>query len=132
MCRVPAPTHAGGVVVRDSPSGPQYLVVQARRAPDVWVLPKGHIENDETAEDAAVREVAEEAGCSATVIESIGAIRFNEVRVAFFLMKYQGDVPRTESRKVFWGPYEQARARLSFRNTQDILARAHAAVSLRR
>jgi 8-oxo-dGTP pyrophosphatase MutT (NUDIX family) len=127
MSGLPAPTHAGGVVVRDSPSGPLYLIVEARREPGVWVLPKGHINDGETPEEAAVREVEEEAGCHATIVEPIGAIRFGDTRVAFFLMKYQHDVPRTESRGLFWGAYDQARERLSFGDTQALLARVHAA-----
>ena len=49
-------THAGGIVYRDVGSGPEYLIVRARRDPSAWVLPKGHIERGETAEEAAVRD----------------------------------------------------------------------------
>ena len=57
------PTHAGGVVAREAGGERRYLLVRASRDPG-WVLPKGHIERGETPEQAAVREVAEEAGIS--------------------------------------------------------------------
>jgi 8-oxo-dGTP pyrophosphatase MutT (NUDIX family) len=132
MSRQPAPTHAGGVVVRDSVSGPEYLIVEARRAPGTWVLPKGHIEKGETPEEAATREVEEEAGCRASIVRPLGTLNFGEARVAVFLMRHQREVARSETRQVFWGPYEQARKRLSFKDTQELLARAHAAFNERR
>ena len=42
----------------------------------LWSLPKGHIEAGETAEQAAVREVAEETGISGEVIGELGHHRF--------------------------------------------------------
>jgi 8-oxo-dGTP pyrophosphatase MutT (NUDIX family) len=131
MARQPAPTHAGGIVVRDSPSGPEYLIVEARREPGIWVLPKGHIEKAETPEAAAIREVEEEAGCKATILAPLGTLHFDDTRVVMFLMKHRKTVPRKETRKVFWGSYEQARKRLSFQDTRDLLGRAHAAAARR-
>lgn len=52
---------AGGVVF--DPGG-RVLVIRHRNGS--WVFPKGHIEQGETATDAAVREVEEEAGVDAT------------------------------------------------------------------
>ncbi len=129
MLKGRAPTHAGGVVVRQSPSGPQYLIVEANSNPGVWVLPKGRIEQGETPEEAAVREVEEEAGCRAAIVKPVGSIEFNSTSVAFYLMRYEGDVPRDEDREIFWGSYEKARRRLSFEDTREILSRAHALVA---
>jgi 8-oxo-dGTP pyrophosphatase MutT (NUDIX family) len=78
-----------------------------------------------------VREVEEEAGCRAAVVTLVGFIEFNSVRVAFFLMHYERDVPPDEDRDLFWGSYEQVLRRLSFEDTRDILTRAHALVSSR-
>jgi 8-oxo-dGTP pyrophosphatase MutT (NUDIX family) len=131
MARQPAPTHAGGIVVRDSPSGLEYLIVEASREPGIWVLPKGHIEQGETQQEAAVREVEEEAGSRAEVMRRLGTMQFDDTRVAVFLMKHRKSVATKEKRQLFWGSYEQARKRLSFKDTQDMLARAHDAVTRR-
>jgi 8-oxo-dGTP pyrophosphatase MutT (NUDIX family) len=124
-----AHTHAGGVVHRDSPNGPEYLIVRARRDPSAWVLPKGHIEPGETPEDAAVREVEEEAGCRAAVVAPLGRLAFGGVRTQFYLMRFEREVEALESREIYWGPVDEARRRLTFADTRDLLARAHALVT---
>src|SRR3712207_9322259 len=56
-------TSAGGLVVADDPiTGPRAALIGRtdRRGRLLWSLPKGHIEEGETPEDTAVREVAEE------------------------------------------------------------------------
>ena len=47
------PSHAGGVVRRGKGKSREYLLVQASKNPNEWVLPKGHIEPSESAEAAA-------------------------------------------------------------------------------
>ncbi len=42
----------------------------------LWSLPKGHIEAGETAEQAAVREVAEETGINGEILAELGTIDF--------------------------------------------------------
>jgi ADP-ribose pyrophosphatase YjhB (NUDIX family) len=56
----PSEISAGGAVVRERDGVAELLLIRAR--PDGHELPKGHIEWDELPEEAAVREVREEAG----------------------------------------------------------------------
>lgn len=42
----------------------------------LWSLPKGHIEDGETTEQTAVREVKEETGISAQVLKPLGTIDY--------------------------------------------------------
>jgi 8-oxo-dGTP pyrophosphatase MutT (NUDIX family) len=56
------PTHAGGVVYRSRSQTIEYLLVQAKTDPDLWVLPKGHIGPGEKSRRCAIREVREETG----------------------------------------------------------------------
>ena len=42
----------------------------------LWSLPKGHIEEGETPEQAALREVAEETGIESAIERSLGVIDF--------------------------------------------------------
>ena len=84
-------TSYGGVVVR----GDEVLVITpaGRR---VTGLPKGGLEDGETPEQAAAREVREETGVVATVREPLGDVRYTYRRggrrvrktVHFFLCEY--------------------------------------------
>jgi 8-oxo-dGTP pyrophosphatase MutT (NUDIX family) len=87
---------AGGVVVRD---GRCIVIVPTRRAADgrkVLALPKGHPDGHESAADAALREVREETGVEATLVEKLGDVRYWYMRdgrriakvVSFFLLDY--------------------------------------------
>lgn len=42
-----------------------------------WVLPKGRVEKDETLSETALREVQEETGVKANIIDYIGEINYN-------------------------------------------------------
>lgn len=124
-------THAGGVVFRPGRTGPEYLIVEARGSRGTWVLPKGHIEDEESPEETAVREVQEEAGSDAQVVEALGRVVFGDVSVAFFLMRHRRAVPADEERRVKWCGYRVAYEQLAFNDIQRMLRRAHARVGSR-
>jgi len=69
-------TSAGGLVI-DGLDGPRESQVAAligridRRGRMLWSLPKGHIEMGETAEQTAIREVAEETGIRGSVLAAL-------------------------------------------------------------
>ncbi|MFA6918964.1 MAG: NUDIX domain-containing protein [Patescibacteria group bacterium] len=54
-------TSAGGVIVKNENGQHLVFLLRDMRFPE-WYLAKGHVENDETLEQAALREIAEEAG----------------------------------------------------------------------
>ena len=74
-------TSAGGLVI-DGIDGPKEGQVAAligridRRGRMLWSLPKGHIELGETAEQTAIREVAEETGIQGSVLAALGSIDY--------------------------------------------------------
>ncbi len=121
------PTHAGGVVYRETSGRKEYLVVTARRFSFIWVLPKGHIKRAESDERAALREVKEESGVSASIEHKIGhasRIRWNFKRqvVAFYLMRFKAlDVENLENRKIAWLPVDKAIRRLWYSDQKAIL-----------
>ncbi len=127
------PTHAGGIVYRMAENGPVYLVVTARRNPEHWVFPKGHIEEGEKPRKAARREVWEEAGVRTKSPKYLGRIEFRaprgSVSAVFYLLRTFGrDAESPEGREIRWCGYDEARKLLSFENSREVLERAHALV----
>ncbi len=57
----PEAVSAGGIIIRYTDSGPELLLTRDKRY-TAWVVPKGHVEDGETLEQAALREIKEEAG----------------------------------------------------------------------
>jgi 8-oxo-dGTP pyrophosphatase MutT (NUDIX family) len=126
---------AGGVVVR---GGEVIVIVPVKRAGDgrrVLGLPKGHPDGDETPEQAALREVAEETGVRAELVEELGDIAYRyEYRgrrihkvVRFFLFDYRsGDVGDHdhEIEEARWMALEAAAEALTFEGEREILKRA--------
>jgi 8-oxo-dGTP pyrophosphatase MutT (NUDIX family) len=62
---------AGGVVYRRTANGVVVLICKDAGY-HRWVLPKGWVNKGESLEEAAVREVREEVGVQARVVESLG------------------------------------------------------------
>jgi ADP-ribose pyrophosphatase YjhB (NUDIX family) len=104
--QVQSPGRAGGVVFCKRKDETVYLLVQATQEPHEWVLPKGHIEQGETPQQAAVREVHEETGVWARVMTSLAPLSFKKdgekVDVQCFLMEFQDEEEAQESRKHDW------------------------------
>ncbi len=71
-------TSAGGLIVDISSDPPCAALIGRldRRNRLMWSLPKGHIEDGETREEAAVREVEEETGIRGTIVAPLGTIDF--------------------------------------------------------
>jgi 8-oxo-dGTP pyrophosphatase MutT (NUDIX family) len=121
-------THAGGVVYRTRASGPQFLLITARREPGEWVLPKGHVEPGESPEQAAVREVAEEAGVRAKVVATLGDVTLlvggERQVIRFFLMSAVDDGAEREGRRLAWLGHQEALSRLAYPESRNLIDRA--------
>lgn len=72
---------AGGIVFRRNKKGEvEFLLIQDHK--DRWTIPKGHIEEGETAQQAAQREIGEEAGLNDTeMLGWLGKIHFRYRRI---------------------------------------------------
>jgi 8-oxo-dGTP pyrophosphatase MutT (NUDIX family) len=66
---------AGGVVYRKEGEKPHVLLIEDRYAK--WTLPKGKLEDGETVEEAALREILEETGITGRIICPIGVITYH-------------------------------------------------------
>jgi 8-oxo-dGTP pyrophosphatase MutT (NUDIX family) len=121
-------THAGGVVASILAADTMFLLVRASRAPHPWVLPKGHIEPGETPEQTAHREVLEEAGVEADVVEPVGDVSFElngqPLHIRYFLMHARGMKTALEDREICWCSPADAERLLEFESTRDLVRRA--------
>jgi 8-oxo-dGTP pyrophosphatase MutT (NUDIX family) len=122
---------SGGVIFRVVDR--QFKVALISRG-KVWCLPKGLIEQGETAEETALREVKEETGLEGKIIEKIGEINYHFFRgkrcfknVHFFLLEYvAGSVSDHdyEADKVKWFSTSKALQVLTYVNERRILRKA--------
>jgi 8-oxo-dGTP pyrophosphatase MutT (NUDIX family) len=126
---------AGGVVV----DGDRVVViVPVKRAADgsrVLGLPKGHPDGDETPEQAARREVAEEAGVTGELLGELGDVEYRyerkgrpiAKRVRFFLYEYRTGDPADHDHEIEdarWIPLEQAARELTYAGEREMVRRA--------
>jgi 8-oxo-dGTP pyrophosphatase MutT (NUDIX family) len=128
---------AGGVVYRreDDTIDLALAARRTRRGQLAWGLAKGAIEQGESDEQAAVREVLEETGLEAEVEADLGDIRYFYVwdgvrvrkRVHFFLMHATGgDVANhdSEMEDVRWFPLRTAMKRAAYKGEREVIERA--------
>jgi 8-oxo-dGTP pyrophosphatase MutT (NUDIX family) len=120
--------EAGAIAVRHGGREPLVLLVTSRRNPVHWVFPKGHIEPGESAGDAALRELREEAGVVGTLGSEVGKSRFrfgaDELDVTYFLIRAVSDGQVGEGRSKAWLSFEEAARRASFDDARGLLQRA--------
>jgi len=130
---------AGGVLCRNHAGFP-WVALIVTASGTRWQLPKGWLEEEETPQEAAQREVQEETGLTGRILEKLGTIEYwfyadRKTRVhkfvTFYLMAYEsGDITDFDSTEVggaLWMPMEEAFARLCFSSERDILCEAQEA-----
>lgn len=129
-------TSAGGLAVKVE-DGIAYVACIARRNRSgklEWCLPKGHIEEGETPEEAARREVEEETGIAAVIVRALGVIdywftgddrRIHKVVHHFLLEATGGEIttandPDREAELAEWIPMSELPTRLAFPNERKM------------
>ena len=131
---MPREISAGVIVFRRAPQS-QYLLLHYESGH--WDFPKGHIEPGEEAQATARRELKEETGISEVRFsdgyketlryffrqKGVGIFKI----VIYFLAETdQSDVTLSSEHIGFeWLPYDGALARLTFKNSRDLLVKAH-------
>jgi ADP-ribose pyrophosphatase YjhB (NUDIX family) len=132
---------AGGLVI--DASGKNGLLIgridhkDASGKKILWSLPKGHIEEGETPEQAAMREVAEETGIHSSIERSLGVIDFwfmaggkrIHKTVHHFLFSETGGVlapQESEVDEVAWFPLGEIVEKLAYPDEKKLIARTGA------
>ncbi len=133
---------AGGVAYRITDSGPEVVLV--RVGPARWQLPKGLVGENESPEQAALREVREEAGIDGQMLAPIETIEYWYVgsaggqryrfhkRVHFFLMAYRSGDPADhdwEVQEARWVPLPDASGLLTFNSERTVVEKAAARIA---
>ncbi len=107
-----------------------------RRGRMLWSLPKGHIEVGETAEQTAMREVAEETGVRGSVLAALGSIDYWFVTdgrrvhktVHHYLMRFSGGElsdDDVEVAEVAWVPIRELPSKLAYADERRLAEVAH-------
>ncbi len=130
---------AGGLVIDHS--GTKGLLIGRKDLKDqsgerlLWSLPKGHIEEGETPEQAAIREVQEETGIESEISKALGVIDFwfmaggkrIHKTVHHYLFKEVGGVlaPQiSEVDDVGWFPLEEVVGLLAYPDEKKLISKA--------
>ena len=141
---------AGGIVIRlrsgSSIDKPEWEVLVTQHSGHKgWDFPKGHREIYESVEQTALREVKEEVGVRAEIIEKVGSTQYFYYdqgsdsaeastgkervlkQVTFYLMKYLSEGEATTAFEVSdmkWLPLDKVEEQLTFKDTKELWSRA--------
>lgn len=131
---------AGGIVYRIENQQPQFLLIKNAAFKDpvktYWGFPKGHLEENETPDQAALREVEEETNVKVELIELVDEIEYTynhpqkgltKKRVDYFLMRFVEGEEKPQEKEILelgWFFAEDALNILSFSQNKTLLKKA--------
>ena len=126
---------AGGIIyrqVKDAPGKVEILMI--RDSKNRWTIPKGHIEEGETARQTAKREITEETGLQQMrVLDWLGKINFRYRRAnslvlmttEIFLVKALGDTNKVQSEEwmtsLAWLPAQDALDKIEYEDIGKLI-----------
>ena len=126
-------SSCGAVVYRDIKGEIRYLLIKNRRSSH-WGFPKGHIEQGETKQETAVREVLEETGIRVKLLDGFECVSKYKIQnkiektVSIFVGTTQDthtSIQTEEIEDYIWLSYDRALSLLKFENDKNIITSAH-------
>lgn len=130
---------AGIITFFKKESEPEYLILHY--ASGHWDFPKGKVEQGETLEQAARRELHEETGLTAQLVpgfeETFSYIFYDydngkAEKTVYFFVGHTGIktvILSHEHQGYSWLPFKEALERLTYDNAKDVLKKAHLFIS---
>jgi ADP-ribose pyrophosphatase YjhB (NUDIX family) len=130
---------SGGVIFRRGTGGIEVALIRKtlKNGKQIWCLPKGWVEPEESLEGAAVREVREETGLEGEILRKIGETAYQfyskedratiDKTVHFYLMNYRGGDTADHDEEVeaaAWFPLEEAEALTVYPTEKVIVQKA--------
>jgi 8-oxo-dGTP pyrophosphatase MutT (NUDIX family) len=119
----------GGVLHRTRDDGAVEVLVIHRPRYDDWTLPKGKLEQGESVEEGALREVSEETGFKGEIERRIGETSYKDrhgrpKRVTYFAMRpVSGEfAPNDEVDEVRWVTLDEAASLLDYDHDRHLVA----------
>ncbi len=130
----------GGIIFYKTRQNVKILLVKNNNG-RYWSFPKGHIEDGETEQETAIREIKEETGLDVTLVNSFREISeycpFGKIRkrVVFFLARAFTDNVKIQEEEIdsyIWVDLQQARKLCSYDNDLRIIDKAETTIHLMR
>jgi 8-oxo-dGTP pyrophosphatase MutT (NUDIX family) len=119
---------AGGIPVRRSTNGWREVAVVHRPGREDWSFPKGKLEDDESFEECALREVLEETGFECRLGRFVGHTEYRDRKdrpkvVAYWIMEPLGGTfrPNEEVDELRWVDLGKAEQLLSYDRDRELL-----------
>lgn len=118
---------AGGIVYRHNAAGRTEIACIYREARGDWTFPKGKLDEGESFEEAALREVVEETGMHCRIERFVGTTNYTHRKgkpkiVAYYLMSIlKGEfAPNEEVDELVWLDLSEVRAHLTWDRDQEL------------
>ena len=122
----------GGIIVFLEDNKEKFLVI--KQMSGYYGFPKGHMEGDETEEETALREVYEEVGLKAKIVEGFRETLDYQVNknimkeAVFFLMRSDEKKVKLDKNEVLeyaWLGYKDAWKKITFEEEKEAFLRAY-------
>lgn len=117
--------QAGAIAVKPGHNAPLLLIATAKNKRHHWILPKGHIDPGETAEQTAVRELREETGVEGVPVGPAGTKEFQRkgkvLKVEYYVLRFLRQGEGDEDRQVKWVDMDEAMSLLTFDEAREIV-----------